>query len=738
MLASGWLNDFALATRYCDLVMQTTAPTLAIDSPGMTGIPAKAVVEQSIPDRMIRARLGPYAALYYALRAKHPPAAAHCLRVAVGCSKWIGYLNQPTAVRDMLEIAGLLHDVGKIGVPDAVLQKPEALDSTEMVAMEQSLQHGFEMLSAAGAAQALIETIEQSRFAFETGLATKPLARMLKIVDAYDSMTTTQVFRSALSRERAVDELFSKSGTQFDPDLVSNFAELIGQTRPELEEQVAQRWLTQLSGGSNSAFSGFTAIEASLGTQGLVNVLFHHRLLDSLNDGTIYLDNQGKILHWNSAAEQMSGRSSESVLHCMWSPALLGLQTEDGQSLDRDNCPLQSALATNTKYSARLGVKHVNGKSSKVDFTAIPMFTSAGGFAGMILLIRDASLQSELMQQVQTLHAKATQDALTKVANRAELNRRLEEFVAEHSASGVPGSVIMCDIDFFKRINDKFSHQAGDEALITFASILRDNVRKSDLVARYGGEEFVILCDACDITVAQAQAEKLRRIVETTPVPALKGATMTSSFGVTQLQVGDDHDTFLSRADRALITAKESGRNRVIQLGSGLSDPAHLAASAQAQGRPSASDQRSGWLSWFVGQSVSILSREYLSAVPLEIALQKLEGFVKDHAAEVLSTTKNQLSVRIKSVAGARRRGEHPVPMILNIDFLEVQYRSQARNAAYQSRTKFTVSFCPVKSRDRRQSAFEGQAHQILLSFQAYIVGQEIDEQLKLAINEPR
>lgn len=718
--------------------MQMPAPPLTVDSPGIAGIQAKAVVEQSIQDRMIRARLGPYAALYYALRAKHPPAAAHCLRVAVGCSKWIGYLNQPTAVRDMLEIAGLLHDVGKIAVPDAVLQKPESLDSSEMISMEQSLQHGMEMLSAAGAAQALLETIVQSRFDFETGMATNPLARMLKIVDAYDSMTTTQVFRPAVSRERAVDELFSKSGTQFDPDLVSNFAELIGRARPELEEQVAQRWLNQLTNGANSSFSGFTAIESSIGSQGLVNVLFHHRLLDSLNDGTIYLDNQGKILHWNLAAEQMTGRSSESVLHCMWSPALLGLQTEDGQVLDRENCPLQSALATNTKYSARLGVKHVNGKSCKVDFTAIPMFTSEGGFAGMILLIRDASLQSELMQQVQTLHAKATQDALTKVANRAELNRRLEEFVVEHSASGVPGSVIMCDIDFFKRINDKFSHQAGDEALITFASILRDNVRKSDLVARYGGEEFVILCDACDITVAQTQAEKLRRIVETTPVPALKGATMTSSFGVTQLQVGDDHDTFLSRADRALITAKESGRNRVVQLGSGLSNSSQLPTNPHVEDRSSSTDQRSGWLGWFVSQSASILSREYLSAVPLEIAMQKLEGFVKDHAAEVLSTTKNQLSVRIRSVAGARRRGEHPVPMILNIDFVEVQYRSQARNAAYQSRTKFSVSFCPVKSRDRRQSAFEGQAHQLLLSFQAYIVGQEIDEQLKLAINEPR
>src|SRR5690606_18211365 len=126
-----------------------------------------------------------------------------------------------------------------------------------------------------------------------------------------------------------------------------------------------------------------------------------------------------------------------------------------------------------------------------------------------------------------------------------------------------------CDIDHFKRINDTYGHQAGDEALVTFASVLRECSREGDLVARYGGEEFVLLCAACDNPCATARAEEIRRIIERTPVPSLGGNTMTASFGVTEHQAGDSAATIIARADRALLTAKNTGRNRVVQLGAG-------------------------------------------------------------------------------------------------------------------------------------------------------------------------
>ena len=689
---------------------------------GPVGVPS----EVPVPDRMVRLRLGPFAGLYYSLRAKHPPAAAHCLRVAIGCSKWAAHCGVPESLRDVLEIAGLLHDIGKIAVPDLVLQKPEALTPEEHQVMELTLGVGVQILSSVGASELLLETVQQ--------------ARMLKIVDAYDSMTSLQIFRPALSKEAAVAELFSYSGTQFDPELVKSFAEIVSTPRPELEDQVAKRWLTQLQPNCQSHFQGLTATSPPRPKSTSAYELFHYGLLESLPDATIFLDGQGKILHWNKAAEALSGRTAESVLHRQWSPKLMGLLCDQGQPIDQSTCPLQKSLITNTKYETNLIAVHTSGRSRSVVVTSIPLFTDGGKFAGFVVLLRDDSLQNDLEQKVRTLHAIATQDPLTKVANRTELNRRLQEFVTEHSATGIPGSVIMCDIDFFKRINDNFSHQAGDEALVTFASILRNASRNQDLVARYGGEEIFILCERCDINSPPTPAETLRAMVERTPVPALKGKTLTSSFGVTQLQPGDDAETLLARADRALMTAKETGRNRVVQLGVGQD------VSINRQGnRGSVSDsnvqsdsQRNSWLSWFTGQNQAIRKAEYLSSVPMEIAVGKLQGFIQDHKADVLSTTPTSLSIQIKAEAGARRRDEHPVPMIMNIEVKEVQYCAGGRKKVYQNRTLISASVHPVRARDRRPATIKGQAQQVLLSFQSYIVGQEVDDEIRSLIILPR
>jgi diguanylate cyclase (GGDEF)-like protein/PAS domain S-box-containing protein len=728
--------------------MQTTNQTapvelsLPLDHPTIISESSPTNSESSPPetsnqDRLVRQRLGTYAGLYYALKAKHPPAAAHCLRVALGCSKWSAFCQLPEPLRDLIEIAGLLHDIGKIGAPDHVLQKPEALTNDEQQSMESTVTAGIEILEGAGASSILIEIIQQFRYSFDSGKATNPLARMLKIADAFDSMITMQVFRPAISRERAIEELYANSGTQFDPELVKNFVELVSRPRPELEQHAAQRWLGQFT-SLQPYFAASSPIQFGGENDSVVSSLFHNRLLDTLTEATIYLDNRGKILLWNRAAEQLSGHPAESVLYHQWSPALLSLQTHKGIALDQNSCPLNRAMLTNTKYEATLLVCRSEREKIEVRLTAIPLFANTNHFIGFILLIQDASSQSALKQELQSLSEMATRDPLTKVANRAELDRRLSEFVEEHSATKVPGAVIMCDIDFFKRINDQLSHQAGDQALITFANILKDMTRERDLVARFGGEEFVILCPSCDINSAHSKAERIRRFIESTPVPALNGRSLTCSFGVTELQEGDDMETFLARADRALLKAKENGRNRVIQLGAGHSQSEKKADSDPSNWGLGTETLRSTWLSWLTGQRHPIMSGEYLSSVPISIAVQKLEGFINDHRAEILSANHDQLSVRIKGGDNARRRGEHPTSLIMDVVVQEVQFCTLSRAKVYQNRTKFQVKLFTDKTRDRRKSSFEGQAKLLLQSFQAYIGGQQIDEELRLSIIEPR
>ena len=184
-------------------------------------------------DRLIDARLGIASSLFTALRCKHAPTAAHCLRVAIGCSEWAAALRMPDALRTQLEVAALLHDVGKIGVPDNVLLKPSRLTPADVAALERHPAYAVEVLRHAGAPKELSDLIIASGAWFDGSRQRVPLAgeeipvlaRLLSIVDAFDSMTTDSLYRPAKSTERAVAELFEFAGSQFDPGMVRNFVD---------------------------------------------------------------------------------------------------------------------------------------------------------------------------------------------------------------------------------------------------------------------------------------------------------------------------------------------------------------------------------------------------------------------------------------------------------------------------------------------------------------------------------
>ena len=128
-----------------------------------------------------------------------------------------------------------------------------------------------------------------------------------------------------------------------------------------------------------------------------------------------------------------------------------------------------------------------------VDTHVIPVIGGDGAPQGAILLLHDASSETSLEQRCQSLADKATRDPLTQVANRAEFDRVHDMFVTAHQQQQVPCSLLMCDLDRFKLVNDTYGHQAGDEAIKSLAALLKGACRPGDLVARYGGEEFVML-----------------------------------------------------------------------------------------------------------------------------------------------------------------------------------------------------------------------------------------------------
>jgi diguanylate cyclase (GGDEF)-like protein len=174
---------------------------------------------------------------------------------------------------------------------------------------------------------------------------------------------------------------------------------------------------------------------------------------------------------------------------------------------------------------------------------------------------------------------QASHDPLTKVLNR----RALENIInVEHSRSlrsNVPMSVIMLDIDHFKRINDVFGHGRGDEVLVEVASVLTQNTRKYDSIARFGGEEFIILLPDTALDKAQVIAENLRiKIAESDfNFNPEDGIQITASFGATECNLQrDGWLKILERADHGLYQAKAAGRNRVVVCSANNQDAERL------------------------------------------------------------------------------------------------------------------------------------------------------------------
>ena len=172
---------------------------------------------------------------------------------------------------------------------------------------------------------------------------------------------------------------------------------------------------------------------------------------------------------------------------------------------------------------------------------------------------RIVDLQRELLR-------KASHDELTGMFNR----RMVMEMLAREHAKALREktclSVAMMDLDDFKNVNDRFGHHVGDAVLQEAAKRLSAAVRKTDIAGRYGGEEFLLMMPQCDAKTAAGVAERVRRAISESPMPAWEHSlTVTASIGVATSSVPPtaNHETLIADADRALYRAKSRGRNRV-------------------------------------------------------------------------------------------------------------------------------------------------------------------------------
>lgn len=289
-----------------------------------------------------------------------------------------------------------------------------------------------------------------------------------------------------------------------------------------------------------------------------------HSITNAAQDAVMMIDSAGRVTYWNPAAEHMFGFVKAEVI---------------GKNLHELIVPeryLERAHAGFSRFAASgegpaigrtttLRAQHRKGNEFPVDISLSAI--KLRGQWSAVGIVRDAT---ERVQTEERLKQLATTDTLTGICNRRHFDEVLASEISRAARFTNPLSLVLFDVDHFKRINDTFGHQAGDRVLTQLAVTVGNTIRTVDQFARWGGEEFVVLLPGSDLNAGRLLAEKLRMVLEKQPFSDV--GQVTCSFGVAEYTPGDDMDALIKKADRCLYQAKASGRNRV-ETSATLSQP---------------------------------------------------------------------------------------------------------------------------------------------------------------------
>lgn len=283
-------------------------------------------------------------------------------------------------------------------------------------------------------------------------------------------------------------------------------------------------------------------------------------LLRSAGEGIFGVGVDRRCIFINPMALELLGLREEEALNECFS-AMFQHRHEDGRPYLPEECPIFLTLADGVTRQVEDVIARRDGRSLAVRMTVTEMQES-GERVGVEVVFQDVSIRREMERELERM---ATTDPLTGVTNRRQFIDRCEQELQRMKRFGDPVSLLMIDVDHFKRVNDSYGHAVGDAVLKHLAELALEQLRRTDVFARIGGEEFAFLLAGSGIEGALDFAARFRGLVEGRPAPTDRGSIgLTISIGAAQ---GDRHDQgaddLLRRADAALYRAKASGRNRV-------------------------------------------------------------------------------------------------------------------------------------------------------------------------------
>ena len=313
-----------------------------------------------------------------------------------------------------------------------------------------------------------------------------------------------------------------------------------------------------------------------------------HLAVQAMHDGLVVQEKSGEIVVCNPRAEKVLGLSRNQMMGKTSCDPCWRTIREDGTPFPGEQHPAMVSLQQGIpQQDVIMGVHKPNGELTWIAVNSAPLFRVGESTPHAVVTTFDditvrrnyestaqkqlAELndlyqqlerrQEELAEINRTLATQATIDGLTGLKNHRKFQ---EELTAQYHQSvryQYPLSLILLDVDYFKRYNDTYGHPAGDVVLKQIAKVLQDSARRTDCVARYGGEEFAIILSHTDYEGALVIAERFRVLVEQAPWPK---RPITISVGISTLWPGTESDQqFINEADQALYRSKRWGRNRI-------------------------------------------------------------------------------------------------------------------------------------------------------------------------------
>lgn len=653
------------------------------------------------------------------MKLQDTPSLMHAQRVAAissGISKLLGWDDEQ---RRALEISALLHDIGKIGVPEHILKKPGKLSSEEYDFVLMHHYAGVNLLQVMHTDPSVVSMltmihqdvdsvgITDGDKAPQTGLSLG--SRILAVADAYDSLSSPKSYRRGMTHKEIMNLLEEQAGSRYDSNVIrslNRWFEKDGDCLFRYSDPFQQP--TPATNVSDEQRNEIVVIAQ------FINVLYQFQ---QLYDGYYIVDSHGNYCIWSDGMPGMTGLPLQSVLGRTWQHGDVQLQSltdNEAAPQNRETTMLGQVLQNGRPQFAMQLCRVSESRHLKVDVYSMPIVDRNNHIFGAVQLLRSNSGVRRQSREYVELKLAATRDALTGVANRGQLETQLRHMLEEfHGREGTRHlSAIFLDVDKFKRINDTYGHKIGDQVLIDLTQMLQSETYSAEVIGRYGGEEFIVLCPDTDLDSAVRRAERLRHAIIKSSVGGITDLNVTSSFGVSTAQLGDTVQTLLERADVCLYRAKETGRNRTCWESEVIDN--------EANDKPK-EDQD---MPQFIAHKGQFEFRERIEvATSLELTAMKLHAFIREYKVEILKQDHSQIQIRIGKLGFTRRWGSttERKPLEIQIQF-ETTRSAQGPDGKPRTSRLVTIKAVPY-GRAPDGEAFAHRCGILMRELREYLLG---------------